>query len=130
MGCATGEVLGLVIGTAAGLSNGSTIGLSIALAFLFGYGMTSLPLFRAGMPLKKVLALALAADTTSVAIMELVDSAIMLVIPGAMDAGLGDALFWAALAISLIAAGAAAFPANRWLLRRGRGHALVHAHHA
>lgn len=128
-GCAVGEILGLVIGTATGLPAGATIALAIALAFLFGYTLTSLPLLRAGMPLKAVVPIALASDTTSIAIMELVDNAIVLLIPGAMNAGLGDPLFWGALAISLTAAGIAAFPANRWLLRRGKGHALVHAHH-
>jgi len=128
-GCAAGEILGLVIGTAAGLSNAGTIALAIALAFLSGYTLTSLPLRRAGLPLKAVVALALAADTTSITIMEIVDNAIMLLIPGAINAGLGDPLFWVALAISLTVAGVAAFPANRWLLRRGRGHAVVHGHH-
>jgi membrane protein DedA with SNARE-associated domain len=128
-GCAAGEVLGLVIGTAAGLSNGRTILLAIVLAFLFGYTLTSVPLLRAGMSLAAVVPVALAADTISITIMEIVDNGIMLVIPGALDAGLGDPLFWMALVISLTVAGAAAFPANKWLLRRGRGHALVHAHH-
>jgi hypothetical protein len=128
-GCAAGEVLGLVIGTAAGLSNGRTIVLAIVLAFLFGYTLTSLPLLRAGMSLAAVVPVALAADTISITIMEIVDNATMLVIPGALDAGLRDPLFWMALAISLGAAGAVAFPANKWLLQRGRGHAHVHAHH-
>lgn len=128
-GCATGEILGIVIGTAAGLSNGRTILLAILLAFVFGYTLTSLPLLRAGMSFSAVVPVALAADTISITIMEIVDNAIMLVIPGALNAELGDPLFWAALAISLTAAGIAAFPPNKWLLRRGRGHALVHDHH-
>jgi hypothetical protein len=111
------------------VSNGRTIVLAIVLAFLFGYTLTSVPLLRAGMSLTAVIPVALAADTISITIMEIVDNAIMLVIPGALKAGLGDPLFWTALAISLTFAGAAAFPPNKWLLRRGRGHALVHAHH-
>jgi hypothetical protein len=128
-GCATGEVLGMVIGTAAGMSAGATIALSIVLAFAFGYSLTSLPLLRAGMALAVVAPLALASDTISISIMELVDNTVMLLIPGALDAGLGDLLFWASLAGSLLLAGAAAYPANRWLLARGRGHAVVHQHH-
>jgi alkylhydroperoxidase/carboxymuconolactone decarboxylase family protein YurZ len=128
LGCATGEVLGLVIGIATGLSNGTRILIAVALAFLLGYTLTSLSLFAAGMPLRAVIAIALAADTASITIMELVDNATMLAIPRAMDAGLGDALFWVALAISLIVAGIAAFPTNKWLLRRGKGHAVVNAH--
>jgi hypothetical protein len=128
-GCATGEVLGMVIGTALGLSNGATVAISIALAFFFGYSFTSWPLLRSGMALSAVVPLALASDTLSIATMEVVDTLIVLVIPGAMDAGLGEALFWGSLALALVIAGAAAFPVNRWLLRRGRGHALVHAHH-
>jgi len=128
-GCAIGEVLGMVIGTAAGLGNGATVAISVALAFLFGYSLTSLPLLRSGLALAAVVPLALASDTISIAIMELVDNAIMLAIPGAIDAGLGDPLFWGSLAASLLVAGAAAYPANRWLLARGKGHAVVHAHH-
>ena len=129
-GCAIGEVLGMIIGTALGWSDGATIALSITLAFLFGYSLTSLPLLRAGMALSAVIPVALAADTISIAIMEVVDNAIMLLIPGAMDLGLADPGFWAALAVALLIAGAAAYPVNRWLLARGRGHAVVHAHHA
>src|SRR3954451_12544197 len=103
-GCATGEVLGMVIGTAAGLGNGATVALSIALAFLFGYTFTAVPLLRSGMALAAVLSLALASDTISIAIMELVDTAIILVIPGAMDAGLDELLFWASLAVALMIA--------------------------
>src|SRR3954469_21063938 len=129
-GCAIGEVLGLAIGTALGLSNAATVALAVALAFLFGYSLTSLPLLRAGMALGAVVPLALASDTASIAVMEVVDNAIVLLIPGAMDLGLADAGFWAALAVALLIAGAAAYPVNRWLLARGRGHAVVHAHHA
>jgi hypothetical protein len=128
-GCAIGEVLGMVIGTAAGWSNGATVGISIALAFFFGYSLTSLPLLRSGLKLSAVVPLALASDTISIAIMEIVDNAIILAIPGAMDAGLGDVGFWAALTVALLIAGAAAFPANRWLISRGKGHAVVHGVH-
>lgn len=129
-GCAIGEVLGLVIGTALGLSTVATIALAVALAFLFGYALTMLPLLRAGLSFRTVLGLALAADTASITIMEIVDNAVMLLIPGAMDAGLADPLFWGALAIALVIAGAAAYPVNMWLIARNRGHAVVHAHHA
>lgn len=128
-GCAIGEVLGMVIGTALGWSNLQTIALAVILAFLFGYGLTMLPLIRAKLAWGQVLKLALAADTASIAIMEIVDNAVMLLIPGAMHAGLGAPLFWGSLAAALLIAGAAAFPVNRWLIRRGRGHAVVHAHH-
>jgi uncharacterized protein DUF4396 len=129
-GCAVGEVLGMIIGTAAGFSNLGTTLIAVALAFFFGYTFTSVPLLRSGMTLSAVIPIALAADTISIAIMELVDNAIIWLIPGAMDAGLGDALFWGALAVALLIAGAAAFPANRALIRRGKGHAVVHQHHA
>ena len=129
-GCAVGEVLGMIIGTAAGFSNLGTTLIAVALAFFFGYTFTSVPLLRSGMALGAVIPIALAADTISIAIMEVVDNAIIWLIPGAMDAGLGDALFWGALAVALLIAGAAAFPANRALIRRGKGHAVVHRHHA
>jgi len=129
-GCATGEVLGMIIGTAAGFSDGATIALAIGLAFLFGYAFTSVPLLRSGMALGAVIPLALASDTVSIAVMEIVDNAILLLIPGAMDAGLDQIGFWAALATSLLIAGAAAYPVNRWLISRGKGHAVVHEHHA
>jgi Domain of unknown function (DUF4396) len=128
-GCAVGEVLGMVIGTALGWGNLPTIALAVALAFLFGYAFTMVPLLRAGLAFKAAAGLAFASDTASIAIMEIVDNAIMLVIPGAMDAGLAHPLFWGALAVSLAIAGAAAFPLNRWLISRGRGHAVVHAYH-
>lgn len=128
-GCAIGEVLGMVIGTALGWSAWPTVVLAVVLAFLFGYSLTMLPLLRSGLALGRVLPLALAADTLSITVMEIVDNAVILLIPGAMDAGLGSLLFWASLGFALVVAGAAAFPVNRWLIARGRGHALVHAHH-
>jgi hypothetical protein len=127
-GCAIGEVLGMVIGTALGWGNAATIALAVALAFFFGYALTLLPLLRA-VGLGTAMKLALASDTASITIMEIVDNAIMVVIPGAMDAGLDAALFWASLAFSLAVAALAAFPVNRWLISRGKGHAVVHAHH-
>ena len=128
-GCAIGEVLGMVIGTALGWSNGATIVASVALAFLFGYGLTSLPLLRAGLAPRRVVALAFASDTLSITTMEIVDTLIIVLIPGAMAAGLGDPLFWGSLAVALLVAGAFAFPVNRWLLSRGKGHAVVHQYH-
>src|SRR5688500_8479416 len=128
-GCAIGEVLGMIIGTALGWSDFQTIVLAVALAFLFGYSFTSLPLLRSGMALAAVAPIALASDTISITIMEIVDNAIMLIVPGAMEAGLDNALFWGALAFALLVAGAAAYPVNRWLIARGKGHAVVHAHH-
>jgi hypothetical protein len=126
-GCAIGEILGMVIGTALGLSDLATIVLAIALAFLFGYALTSLPLLRAGLALSAVIPIALASDTLSIAVMEIVDNAILLLVPGAMEAGLGDVLFWGSLSVALVIAGAVAMPVNRWLIRRGKGHAVVHA---
>jgi hypothetical protein len=128
-GCAIGEVLGLVIGTALAWETVPTIVLAIVLAFVFGYSFTLWPLVRAGMTLGAAAGLALAADTISIAVMELVDNAIILVIPGAMDAGLGSALFWGSLAVALGIAWLVAFPVNRWLIARGRGHAVVHGRH-
>lgn len=128
-GCAIGEVLGMVIGTALGWGAVATIALAVALAFLFGYALTMLPLLRSGMALSTAVGLAFASDTASITLMEIVDNAIMLVIPGAMDAPLSSPLFWGSLAVALVIAGAFAFPLNRWLIARGRGHALVHAHH-
>jgi len=125
-GCAIGEILGMLIGTALGFSNLATVGLSVALAFVFGYGLTSLPLLRAGLALGAVVPIALASDTLSIATMEIVDNAIMLTVPGAMDAGLGQLLFWGSLAFALVVAGAFAVPVNRWLIARGKGHAVVH----
>jgi hypothetical protein len=125
-GCAIGEVLGVVIGTALGWSDLTTIALAIGLAFLFGYSLTSLPLLRAGIAFAAVVPIALASDTFSIAVMEFVDNAIILLIPGAMEAGVGNVLFWGSLAAALVIAGLAAFPVNRWLIARGKGHAAVH----
>src|SRR3954447_25753746 len=125
-GCAIGEILGMLIGTALGLSNPQTIALAVALAFVFGYGLTSMPLLRAGMALAAVVPIALASDTLSIATMELVDNAVVLAVPGAIDAGLGSMLFWGSLAFSLVVAGAVAVPVNGWLIARGKGHAVVH----
>lgn len=125
-GCAIGEVLGMIIGTALGFSDLGTIALAVSLAFLFGYTLTSLPLLRAGLAFSVVAPIALASDTASIALMELVDNGIMLAIPGAMESGLGDPLFWGALSFALVVAGAFALPLNRWLLSRGKGHAAVH----
>ena len=128
-GCGIGEVLGMVIGTALGWGNLETIALAVVLAFFFGYALTMRPLFASGMGLGAAAKLALAADTASITIMEIVDNAIMLVIPGAMDAPLDSLLFWGSLAVALAVAAVAAFPVNRWLIARGKGHAVVHAHH-
>src|SRR5262245_31233378 len=125
-GCAIGEILGMVVGTALGFSDWGTVALAVALAFLFGYGLTSLPLLRAGFALSAVLPIALASDTLSIAVMEVVDNAIMLAIPGAMEAGLTNVLFWGSLSVALVIAGAFALPVNRWLIARGKGHAVVH----
>jgi hypothetical protein len=128
-GCAIGEVLGMVIGTALGWSNVATIVLAVILAFLFGYALTMIPLLRSGMAFGAAMGLAFASDTISITIMEIVDNAIMLVIPGAMEAGLDSLLFWGSLVVALVIAGIAAFPVNRWLISRGRGHAVVHEYH-
>ena len=128
-GCAIGEVLGLAIGTALGWGNFETIVLAVVLAFFFGYSFTAVPLLRSGLALGAVLPIALAADTFSIMVMEIVDNAVVLVIPGAMDAGLADVLFWGSLTFALAIAWVAAFPVNRWLIARGRGHAVVHGHH-
>jgi hypothetical protein len=125
-GCAIGETLGMVIGTALGFSEWGTIALAVALAFLFGYSLTSLPLLRAGLALGAVVPIAFASDTLSIAVMEVVDNAIMLAVPGAMEAGLDNELFWGSLSVALAIAGAVAFPVNRWLIARGKGHAAVH----
>ena len=128
-GCAIGEVLGMVIGTALGWGDVATIALAVALAFLFGYSLTMVPLLRSGLALGTVLPLAFASDTLSITVMEIVDNAIMVLIPGAMEAGLTNMLFWGSLAFALLVAGAVAFPVNRYLIARGRGHAVVHAYH-
>ena len=128
-GCAIGEILGLVIATALGWGNAASIAIAILLAFVFGYSFTLVPLLRAGVVLATAVALALVSDTLSIAVMELVDNTIILLWPGAMDAGLADLLFWGSLAIALAVAFVAAFPVNRALIARGRGHAVVHHHH-
>ncbi len=128
-GCAIGEVFGMVVGTALGWSNWPTVALAIVLAFLSGYALTLFPLRRTGLPWRTALGLAFASDTLSITTMEIVDNAIMLVTPGAMNAGLSERLFWGSLVLSLIVAGAFAFPVNRWLIGKGQGHALVHGHH-
>jgi len=128
-GCAIGEVLGMVIGTATGMGNAATVVLSIALAFVFGYALTMRGVLAAGVGLRQALKIALAADTVSIAVMEVVDNGVILAVPGAMDAGLADALFWGTLVFSLAVAFVVTTPVNRWMISRGRGHAVVHAHH-
>jgi hypothetical protein len=128
-GCSIGEVLGMVIGSALGWGNFATIVLAVVLAFIFGYGLTMLPLLRSGMALGAALPLAFASDTLSITVMEVVDNLIMLAIPGAMEAGLGSLVFWGSLAVALAIAFVAAFPVNRYLIARGKGHAVVHEHH-
>jgi hypothetical protein len=127
-GCALGEIAGMIIGTALGFGNWGTVALSVVLAFVFGYTLTSMPLLRAGLALATVIPVALATDTFSIATMEVVDNAIVLLVPGALEAGLGDTLFWGSLSIALVIAGFAAFPVNRWLIARGKGHAVLHAY--
>ena len=129
-GCAIGEVLGMIIGTALGFSELGTIALAVSLAFLFGYGLTSLPLLRAGMALSAVVPIALAADTLSIATMEIVDNGVMLAVPGAMEAGLLDVRFWGSLIFALAVAFVVTVPVNRALIGRGKGHAVVHAYHS
>ena len=128
-GCAIGEVLGFVIGTGLGWGDLATIALAIVLAFFFGYLLTSLPLLRSGLALREVVPIALAADTISITIMEIVDNGVLLLYPGAMEAGLIDVLFWWSLGLALAVAWVVTFPVNRWLISRGRGHAVAHAHH-
>jgi hypothetical protein len=128
-GCAIGEVLGMVIGTALGWGNLATIVLAIVLAFVFGYSLTMRPVLRSGLSFKAALGVALAADTVSIAVMEIVDNGVILVVPGAMEAGLGTWLFWASLAVSLVIAFVVTVPVNRWMIGRGKGHAVVHEHH-
>jgi hypothetical protein len=128
-GCAIGEVLGMILATWWGWGDLASILLAVVLAFFFGYGLTSLPLLRAGMPVRQVAPLAFASDTASIATMEIVDNLFIVIVPGALAAGLADGLFWWSLAVSLLIAGAVAFPLNRWLISRGKGHAVVHEHH-
>jgi hypothetical protein len=125
-GCAIGEIAGMAIGTALGFSNWGTVALATGLAFLFGYGLTSLPLLRAGLAISVVIPIALASDTFSIAVMELIDNLVVLVIPGALEAGLGTLLFWGSLSFALSIAFVVAVPVNRWLIARGKGHAAVH----
>jgi hypothetical protein len=129
LGCAIGEVAGLIIGTALGWGNLQTIGLAVALAFLSGFALTSIPFLRRGFGLAASLKIALAADTASITVMEIVDNVVMMVVPGAMDAPIDTALFWGSMMFSLAVAGILAFPLNRWLISRGKGHALAHRHH-
>jgi hypothetical protein len=128
-GCGIGEVLGLVIATQLGWHDIPSIALAVVLAFVFGYGLTLRPLLSSGIAVRAALGLAFAADTISITVMEIVDNAIVLLIPGAMDAGVTSALFWGSLALALAMAGVAAYPVNRWLIARGRGHAVIHGHH-
>ncbi|MGY1624941.1 DUF4396 domain-containing protein [Geodermatophilus sp. SYSU D00965] len=128
-GCAIGEVLGMVIGTSLGLHDWATVALAVALAFVFGYALTMRGVLRAGLPFRRALTVALAADTVSIAVMEVVDNAVMLSVPGAMETGIGSALFWLALAGSLAVAFVVTLPVNRWMISRGRGHAVVHGLH-
>jgi hypothetical protein len=128
-GCAIGEVLGMVIGTALALPNAAVVVLSIVLAFVFGYSLTMRGVLRAGVDLRQAFRIALAADTVSIVVMEIVDNTVVVAIPGAMDAGLTDVLFWASLALALAIAFVAATPVNRWLIGRGQGHAVVHEYH-
>ena len=128
-GCGIGEVSGLVIGTALGWGTVATIALAVVLAFFFGYALTMRPLLRANLGMREALRIALAADTVSITVMEIIDNGIMLMIPGAMSAGLTSPLFWGSLGAALLIAGVVVFPINRWLIERNRGHALVHSHH-
>lgn len=128
-GCAIGEVLGLVLATWWGLANAASIGIAVVLAFLFGYSLTVLPVLRSGMPLRTAITIALAADTISIVTMEIIDNAIMLAVPDAMNAGLADGLFWGSLTVALIVAFVMTVPVNRVLIARGKGHAVVHRYH-
>ena len=128
-GCAIGEVLGMVIATAFDWGTVASIAVAIVLAFFFGYSLTLGPVLRAAVPLRRAVPLALASDTASISVMEIVDNAFILLVPGAIDAGLGETLFWWSLGVSLLIAFVFAFPLNRWLIARGRGHAVVHAYH-
>ncbi len=128
-GCAIGEVLGMVVGTAAGLHNGATVALSVVLAFGFGYGLTVRGVLGAGLSLRRAFGVALAADTVSIAVMEVMDNLVIVAVPGAMDAGLASVLFWASLAGSLVVAFVVTTPVNHAMIGRGKGHAVVHAHH-
>lgn len=128
-GCAIGEILGMVIGSALGWSNVATVVLSVALAFVFGYSLALRPVLRAGLPFAAAIGVAFASDTISISVMELVDNAFVIAIPGAMEAGLASALFWGTLLASLAIAFVVTVPVNRWLIARGRGHAVMHQYH-
>ena len=128
-GCAIGEVLGMVIGTSLGWHDAATVVLSIVLAFVFGYALTMRGVLAAGVPLRQALSVALAADTVSIAVMEVVDNGVILAVPGAMDAGLGSLVFWGSLAVALLVAFLVTTPVNRWMISRGKGHAVVHQYH-
>ncbi len=128
-GCAIGEVLGMVLGTALGLAAWTTVGLAVVLAFGFGYSLTLLPVLRAGVPLRQAVRVALAADTVSILVMEVVDNLVVVAVPGALDAGLSSALFWGSLVVSLVVAFVLTVPVNRAMISRGRGHAVVHGYH-
>jgi hypothetical protein len=128
-GCAIGEILGMVISTALGWHNVASIVLSIVLAFIFGYALTIRPVLASGVGFRRAIGVALAADTVSIAVMELVDNATIVAVPGALDAGVGDVLFWASLIGSLVIAFFVTVPVNRWMISRGRGHAVAHEFH-
>ncbi len=128
-GCAIGEVLGMVLATAFSWGNTVSIGVSVVLAFFFGYLLTVRPVVRAGVPIRRAARLAVASDTVSITTMEIVDNAFIVVVPGALAAGLGDALFWWSLGVSLVIAFVVTVPVNRWLIARGKGHAVVHSMH-
>jgi predicted Abi (CAAX) family protease len=128
-GCAIGEIAGMLIGTALGFTNVATIALSVALAFVFGYALSTLPLIKAGLALGAAMSVVLAADTLSIITMEIVDNLVMVVVPGAMNSGLVSPLFWLTLTAALVAAFFAAYPVNRYLLTRGKGHAVMHQYH-
>jgi Domain of unknown function (DUF4396) len=128
-GCAIGEVLGMVIGTSIGLSEWGTVALAVVLAFFFGYALTMRGVLRAGLPFRQAVRVALAADTVSILVMEIVDNAVMLTVPGAMEAGVANGLFWGALAFALAVAFVVTLPINRWMIGRGKGHAVIHQFH-
>jgi hypothetical protein len=128
-GCAIGEILGMVIGSALGWGNFATVVLSIALAFVFGYSLTMRPVLRAGLPFGAAIGVAFASDTVSISVMELVDNVFIVAVPGAMAAGLASGLFWVTLLASLAIAFVVTVPVNRWLIARGRGHAVMHEYH-
>jgi hypothetical protein len=128
-GCGIGEVLGMIVSSALGWTAVPSVALAVALAFMFGYGLSMVPLLRHGLSVRKALGLALVADTASITVMEITDNAFILAVPGAIHAGLNSGLFWGSLALSLAVAFVAAYPLNRWLIARGKGHAVVHTYH-